>query len=76
MEGFIALILAGTIFRTPGTWASTRLISIVDCVVAALLYAFPGLRVQLTWVWIGMLGITLVVWAANVIALPRLKKDG
>jgi len=74
LEGFIALILAGTIFRTQGTWAITRAISILDCVVA-IFYAYTPLHPYLGRVWIGMLLVTLVVWVANLIRLPRPAKD-
>jgi len=75
MEGIIALILAGTIFRTAGTWALTRAISIFDCVVA-IFYAYTPLHVHLGRVWIGMLLVTLVVWVVNLTQLPRSAKDG
>ncbi len=74
MEGIVALILAGSIFRTTGTWAITRLISIIDCVVAAF-YAYTPLRAYLGWVWLAMLGITLLVWVVNIVQLPRMEKD-
>jgi len=70
MEGFIALILAGAIFRTPGTWALTRAISIAD-VVVAIFYAYTPLRPQMNGVWLGMLLLTAAVWSVNVLRLPR-----
>lgn len=74
MEGIVALILAGSIFKTTGTWAITRLISIIDCVVAAF-YAYTPLRMYLGWVWLGMLIVTLGFWAVNVARLPRMEKN-
>jgi hypothetical protein len=75
MEGFVALILAGTIFRTQGTWAVTRAISILDCVVA-IFYSYTPLHPYLGRVWLGMLLVTLVVWVVNLTQLPRSAKDG
>jgi hypothetical protein len=75
MEGFVALILAGTIFRTQGTWAVTRAISILDCVVA-IFYSYTPLHPYLGRVWLGMLLVTLVVWVFNLTQLPRSAKDG
>ncbi len=75
MEGFVALILAGTIFRTQGTWAITRAISIFDCVVA-IFYSYTPLHPYLGRVWLGMLLVTLVVWVVNLTRLPRSAKDG
>lgn len=74
MEGFIALIVAGTIFRTPGTWAVTRAISIL-VVVVAIFYAYTPLHPYLGRVWIGMLVVTFVVWSINLTQLPRAAKD-
>jgi hypothetical protein len=74
MEGIIALILAGSIFRTQGTWAVTRAISILDCVVA-IFYAYTPLHPYLGRVWIAALLITLVVWVVNLTKLPRAAKD-
>jgi hypothetical protein len=74
MEGFIALIVAGTIFRTPGTWAVTRAISIL-VVVVAIFYAYTPLHPYLGRVWIGMLVATLVVWAVNIARLPPAAKE-
>lgn len=75
MEGFIALIVAGTIFRTTGTWALTRAISILD-VVVAIFYGYTPLHPYLGRVWIGMLVVTFVVWVVNLTQLPRTAKDG
>ena len=74
MEGFIALILSGSIFRTRGTWAVTRAISILD-VVVAIFYGYTPLRPHLGRVWIAMLLVTLVVWLINLTQLPRTAKD-
>ncbi len=74
MEGIIALILAGSIFRTPGTWAVTRAISILDCVVA-IFYAYTPLHPYLGRVWTAMLLVTFAVWAVNLTKLPRAAKD-
>jgi hypothetical protein len=74
MEGFVALIIAGTIFRTPGTWAITRGISIFVCVVA-IFYAYTPLHAYLGRVWMGTLIVTLVVWVVNLTQLPRSAKD-
>jgi hypothetical protein len=74
MEGFIALILAGSIFRTTGTWAITRAIALFDCVVA-IFYAYTPLRAELGRVWLGVLLVTLVVWVVNLTRLPRATKD-
>ena len=74
MEGFIALIVAGTIFRTPGTWAVTRAISIL-VVIVAIFYAYTPLHPYLGRVWIAMLLVTLVVWAINIARLPRTAKE-
>jgi hypothetical protein len=74
MEGFIALIVAGTIFRTPGTWAITRAISIFD-VVVAIFYAYTPLHPYLGRVWIGMLIVTFVLWVVNLAMLPRAAKE-
>jgi len=75
MEGFIALILAGSIFRTTGTWAITRAISLLDCVVA-IFYAYTPLHPYLGRVWLAMLLVTSIVWVVNLIQLPRAAKDG
>ena len=74
MEGFIALILSGSIFRTPGTWAVTRAISILD-VVVAIFYAYTPLRPHLGWVWLAMLLLTLIVWLVNLAQLTHPAKD-
>jgi quinol-cytochrome oxidoreductase complex cytochrome b subunit len=69
MEAILALILAGTIARTGGMWAVTRLAAIAT-VVFAIFLDFTQLRGALgpsaRWVWIGM----LVLWVANLI-VPR-----
>ncbi len=70
MEGIIALVLAGSIFYTPGTWAATRLIALIDCGVA-IFYAYTPLRAALGRVWFAMLLITLVVCASNVMLARR-----
>jgi hypothetical protein len=75
MEGFIALILAGSIFRTQGTWALTRAISLFD-VVVAIFYAYTPLHPYMSRVWIAMLLVTLIVWVVNITQLPRAAKDG
>jgi hypothetical protein len=75
MEGIIALIIVGTIVRTPGTWAITRAIAIFDCVVA-IFYAYTPLHPYLGRVWTGVLVVTLVVWVVNLAKLPRSAKDG
>jgi hypothetical protein len=71
MEGIIALILAGSIFYTPGTWAVTRLIALFDCGLA-ILYAYTPLHAALGRVWLAMLLITLAVWASNIVLVRRI----
>lgn len=70
MEAILGLIVAGLIFRTPGTWGVTRLASIL-VVVYAIFLDFTPLRYALgpaaRWVWIGM----LVLWVTNLLVARR-----
>ena len=74
MEGIIALIVAGSIFRTPGTWAVTRGLSILD-VVVAIFYSYTPARPYLGRVWLAMLALTAAVWIVNIVRFPRVGKE-
>jgi hypothetical protein len=70
MEAILALIVAGTIFRTAETWATTRLASIL-VVVYAIFLDFTPLHAFLAplavWIWSAM----LVLWVVNLLAARR-----
>jgi hypothetical protein len=70
MNSIIALIVAGTVFRTAGTWALTRLVTIVVVVYAILLDFTPlayALKPAALSVWVA----TFVLWVINVIVARR-----
>lgn len=70
MEAIIALILAGLMFRTGGTWAVTRLAALL-VVVYAIFLDFTPLRYMLEplarWVWVAVAAL----WLTNVILAGR-----
>jgi hypothetical protein len=73
VEAIIALILAGLIFRTGGTWAITRL-AILLVVVYAIFLDFTPLRYGLEplarWIWVAVAGL----WLINVVLAARARK--
>lgn len=70
MEAILALIVAGTMFRTPQTWASTRLASIV-VVVYAIFLDFTPLRYALQPLALGVWSALLVLWVVNLVVARR-----
>jgi hypothetical protein len=64
-----ALIFTYLVFVTP-TWAWTRLLVLID-VGLAFLYELTPLRVHFGPVETAALGITLAVWAINLIVAGR-----
>jgi len=70
VEAIFALILAGTVARTAGLWASTRWATVVVAVYAIVLDFTPlhaELQAPARWVWIAM----LVLWLANLVISRR-----
>lgn len=70
VDAIVALIVAGTVFRTRGTWALTRLATIVVVVFAILLDFTPLGRAfapAAPWVWTALLAL----WLVNVVSVAR-----
>lgn len=72
MDAILALIVAGAVFRTDGTWAITRLVSLLMVpfgILADFLPSAPALQPVRGWAWLAV----GVLWLTNVLIRRRVR---